>query len=311
MNKYTKEKTNEIKVLDKGFVRLDEVLGSDIKTVNSARVSFSAESQYVTEDKFHALKHSLDNLNKEEFLSRYPEDKYTTEYIEYFKFTNHSNLLKPKDFKLLKYLIKEKHHSPLRHSYITFHVKLPLAINAQWIKHQVGCGYSGEGWNQISHRYIDGTKEATKFDFYFPDGFRRQSSDNRQASLDEKVYPILDDTEWGNYIEYSREIDENGANVAYAVDALDVMKAISHETFFLYETLVKLGVAKEQARMILPQNVYTEVYWTCSLQAVLNFISLRKHNGAQYEIRKYAEAIEELLKPYFPATMYLWERYGK
>jgi thymidylate synthase (FAD) len=300
----------QIKVLDKGFVRLDDMMQAEIKAVNAARVSFSSKSDYLSEDKYEEFCQDYYELTDNEYDLKYPHEKYGEEYRDYFKNTNKDICLKPKDFKLLKYLIKEKHHSPLRHSYMTFHVKVPIAINAQWIKHQVGCNYSGDGWNQISHRYIDGTKDKTKFEFYFPDGFRKQSTDNRQASLDETIDPILNDIEWGEYNELSRDIDEDGKVIPYLVKGLDVFQTLTYEAFRLYESLVSEGVAKEQARMILPQNVYTEFYWTCSLQAVLNFLSLRKHSGAQYEIRKYAEAIEQLLEPHFPASIYLWQKYG-
>lgn len=310
MNDVINEVANEVKVLDKGFVRLDDMMGIDLTVINCARVSFQSKSELVEGDKVKAFIFDLDNLSEEDFILKYPDKKYTEDYKNYTKISNVENTLKPKDFTLFKYLIKEKHHSPLRHCQVRFHAKAPLAVTSQWFKHVISCVYSGEGWNQISHRYIDGTKDKTKFEFYFPDGFRKQSNDNKQASLDETIDPVLNEIEWGAYSEISRDIDDAGNTIPYTVQGLEVFQTLTYEAFRLYESLVEQGVAKEQARMILPQNVYTEFYWTCSLQAVLHFISLRKHSGAQYEIRKYAEAIEQILTPHFPASMYLWQKYG-
>ena len=300
----------KLDVLDHGFVELVDVMGSDLTAVNAARCSFAANTDFMEVEKISKLKKALESLDKDTFEVKYPKSKYTEEYIAYMLKANEGKVLKPKDFKLLKYLIEEKHHSPLRHSHIKFHVKVPLFVNGQWIKHQVACNYSGEGWNQISHRYIDGSKEKTKFEFYFPESFRTQSPDNRQASLEETINPFMDDIEWSNYHELSREQNEDGSAIYYIPTATDILKMKCHEMVDLYKELVRLGVSKEQARMVIPQNVYTEFIWTTSLQAVLNFIKLRKHVGAQYEIRQYAEALESIVGELFPASMSLWETYG-
>jgi len=307
----TLKSINEINVLDNGFVKLVDIMGSDLTAVNAARCSFAANTDFSEVEKVSKLKSALESLDKNKFEAEYPKSKYTEEYINYLLKANKEKVLKPKDFKLLKYLIKEKHHSPLRHSHIKFHVKVPLVVNGQWIKHQVACNYSGEGWNQISHRYIDGSKEKTKFDFYFPTTFRLQSEDNRQASLDETVNPFMESEQWREYGDFSRDYNETGEVLRYTPTATEVFKAKCLEAVALYEDLVRLGVSKEQARMVIPQNVYTEFIWTTSLQAVLNFIKLRKHTGAQYEIRQYAEALESIVGEIFPASMYLWETYGE
>ena len=80
-------------------------------------------------------------------------------------------------------------------------------------------------------------------------------------------------------------------------------------SYGLYKELLKMGVGKEQARGVLPVSFYTEVIWTCSLQGVLNFISLRDHEHAQWEIREYAKAVRELVSHVAPHTMAAWDKY--
>lgn len=182
------------------------------------------------------------------------------------------------DKKLIKYLAEHKHWSPFRHVYLQFHCKVPEFVARQWYKHVVGIAYSeapavDHAWNEVSLRYVD----ASEFDFYAPDGFRRQSDDNKQASTDE---PVADPT--GGL----REAYENQCRQALT----------------LYHDLVNQGVAREQARAVLPLSIYTEFYWTVSLQALVNFIQLRKHPGAQYEIRLYAEALEQFTRQVVPVS---------
>lgn len=184
--------------------------------------------------------------------------------------------LSESDERLIRYLAIHKHWSPFRHVQMQFHCKVPEFVARQWYKHVVGISYTesatiDHAWNEISLRYVD----ASEFDFYKPESFRQQSDDNKQASVDDPV----DDP--GNVLrdEYVRH---------------------SQQALELYTKLVAQGVAKEQARGVLPLNIYTEFYWTASLQAIVNFIYLRKHAGAQYEIREYADAIELLTKKVVP-----------
>lgn len=180
------------------------------------------------------------------------------------------------DKKLVRYLAKHKHWSPFRHVQLQFHCKVPEFVARQWYKHVVGIAYTDSAtvdhaWNEISLRYVD----AGDFDYYTPQGFRTQSESNKQASTNDHV------------------ADADGAlEKAY--------KEQSDNAFKLYNELVEKGVAKEQARGLLPLNIYTEFYWTVSLQALVNFIHLRKHAGAQYEIREYAEALEKLTQQVVP-----------
>lgn len=183
------------------------------------------------------------------------------------------------DAKLIKYLAAHQHWSPFRHVQLQFHCKVPEFVARQWYKHVVGIAYTDgasvdHAWNEISMRYVD----AGEFDFYAPQGgFRQQSANNRQASMDEPVA----DPQGEMAAAYRRQCDE---------------------ALKLYQQMVTAGVAKEQARGVLPLSIYTEFYWTASLQAVANFVKLRKHAGAQYEIRLYADAVEALTQLVVPVS---------
>lgn len=182
------------------------------------------------------------------------------------------------DKKLIHYLAEHKHWSPFRHVQLQFHCKVPEFVARQWYKHVVGISYSeaptnDHAWNEISLRYVD----ASEFNFYTPDGFRKQSENNKQASTDE----LVKDPDGQLLAEYNNQCKKS----------LD-----------LYHRLLEHGVAREQARGVLPLNIYTEFYWTVSLQALVNFIHLRQHEGAQYEIRLYADALEQLAGQVVPVS---------
>ncbi|WP_303674002.1 FAD-dependent thymidylate synthase [Vampirovibrio chlorellavorus] len=182
------------------------------------------------------------------------------------------------DKKLIRYLAEHKHWSPFRHVQFQFHCKVPEFVARQWYKHVVGIAYTDaatvdHAWNEISLRYVD----ASEFHFYTPDGFRKQSEDNKQASTDD----LVKDPDGLLMAEYQNHCQK----------ALD-----------LYHRLLEHGVAREQARGVLPLNIYTEFYWTVSLQALVNFIHLRTHAGAQYEIRLFADALHQLAQDVVPVS---------
>jgi thymidylate synthase (FAD) len=182
------------------------------------------------------------------------------------------------DVKLINFLAKHQHWSPFRHVQLQFHCKVPEFVARQWYKHVVGIAYTehatvDHAWNEISLRYVN----ASDFDVYVPNGFRTQSEDNKQASTDD----IVADTDGKlrqSYVDHCRQ------------------------ALTLYENLIESGVAREQARGVLPLNIYTEFYWTVSLQALANFIQLRTHAGAQYEIREFAHALEKLIADVVPVS---------
>ena len=179
----------------------------------------------------------------------------------------------PRDQKLLNYLVKHKHTSPFRGVVFKWQVKAPLFVARQWWKHVIGGTYANDqlGWNEKSFRYCVADDE----EFYVPNTFRRQSANNKQAS--------------------SGPLNGSGQGVAEAAysDALLVMKDA-------YRALLDAGVSKEQARGILPTCHYTSFVWTCSLQALLHFLSLRLPEDSQWEIRAYADHMAKIAEPIVP-----------
>jgi len=183
------------------------------------------------------------------------------------------------DERLVRYLAKYKHFSPFRHLQVQFHVKAPEFVMRQWYKHVVGIETTSNSsakdhaWNEISGRYVPVE------DFYTPSVFRQQSEDNKQATegaIDEQELALK---KWN-----------------------EVMSSITDG----YHQLLDMGVGKEQARAILPLNQYTEVYWTASFQAVMNFIELRNEKTSQWEIQEYAKVMLEQMKEVFPKTTKIW-----
>ncbi|MDD5360487.1 MAG: FAD-dependent thymidylate synthase [Ignavibacteria bacterium] len=180
---------------------------------------------------------------------------------------------------LVKFLAENKHFSPFRHSIVQFHVKAPEFVMRQWYKHVVGIETTSSyptkdhAWNEISGRYVPVN------DFYVPAQWRAQSENNKQASE-------------GTIEEQDR------ANSIFRNAMATILDC--------YEELLELGVAKEQARILLPLNQFTEVYWTASFQAIMNFIDLRDDKHAQWEIREYAVAIKEFMYELFPETTKIW-----
>lgn len=200
-------------------------------------------------------------------------------------FAKKAKTLQPKDVALINYLVKHRHDSPFRHAHVTFRIKAPEFVMRQWYKHVVGISYSEGGsgmrevdhaWNEVSGRYIEYGDE-----FYHPASFRRQSSDNKQATVDE---PVAAETE-------ARELYAESVRAA-------------HDS---YKKMLSLGVGREIARTVLPLSLYTEVIWTASLQAALNFVALRSHPNSQQEIQEYAGAVRDLLRAVAPAAVAAWE----
>ena len=184
------------------------------------------------------------------------------------------------DVKLIRYLAQHKHMSPFRHLQLTFVIHTSEVVCRQLYKHQVGCAFSsGEFreaatvWNEISGRYVEFPNE-----FHQITKFRKQHKSNKQAS---QADSLVDDNQKAREV-YDRTI---------------------RESFKAYEELLALDVCKEQARFVLPVGFMNTLTWTASLEAVVNFIKLRDHDGAQLEIRKLAQAMHTLVKPLAPASV--------
>lgn len=195
-------------------------------------------------------------------------------------FDSESTEFTERDGKLLNYLAKHKHTSPFRGVVFKWAVKCPLFVARQWYKHTIASTYVDDqlGWNEKSFRYVS----AEEAEFYIPLVFGKQSKDNRQATDG-----ILDATE--------QEL------------CFEVMQNATLQAHDAYKIMIKHGVSKEQARAILPASLYTSFVWTCSLQALFHFISLRIAKGAQGEIVAYAKALLELGRPVAPEAFEAFE----
>jgi thymidylate synthase (FAD) len=184
--------------------------------------------------------------------------------------------LDEKDEKLIGYLIKNKHTSTLEHCTITFRFSVPLFIRSQHHRHRTW------SYNEISRRYTD-----VNLQFYEPSVFRTQHKSNRQASnVDNQVDPCV------------FAYEDGGRTYASSM-----IRAHHRSSLELYNNLLKAGVCREQARGVLPQNLYTEYYGTVNLSNLLKFIDLRTHEGAQWEIQRVAEACLDIATDLFPKTV--------
>jgi thymidylate synthase (FAD) len=173
-------------------------------------------------------------------------------------------VLDPKDIKLIKYLAKHNHWSPFSHCFIQFRIKAPIFVARQLMKHTVGLA-----WNEVSRRYVD-----SKPEFYQPTYFRRKAPNVKQGSSSE---PVKSHTDWNATVD---------KYTAYMVT--------------LYELMLKEGICPEQARMILPQSMMTEWYWSGSLYAFARVCHLRLAKEAQAETRIVAENICRVCSEVFP-----------
>jgi len=214
-------------------------MGSDLSVVNAARVSFGKKSDWD--------------------LSGY--DGWTLP-------------LKPSDAKLIKYLAEHKHFSPFGHAFASFHVKAPIFVARQLVKHKF------LRWNEISRRYVDDEPE-----FYVPDVWRGRSEDKKQGSSGTVENVYTNHSVSGKVQDYSMVFED------YTQIANNV-----------YQGLLEQGVAPEQARMVLPQSTMTEWYWSGSLDAFASMCILRLKDDTQYETRLVANQISKEMKQLFPVS---------
>ena len=208
-------------------------MGNDLSVVNAARVSFGKTSE-MEDDAWGPPK------------------------------------LKAKDDKLIRYLAKHKHISPFGHAFASFHVKAPIFVARQLVKHKF------LRWNEISRRYVDDEPE-----FYMPEVWRGRSADKKQGSSGEEI----------NVAYYDRDDGYNDWPTDTNSIALEA-----------YQEMLVLGVAPEQARMVLPQSTMTEWYWSGSLDAFADMCRLRCASDTQAETREVADQISEKMKELFPVS---------
>jgi len=232
---------------DNNYVTLIDHMGDDLSVVNAARVSFGKRVE-------------LD-------LSQYDD-------VEYAKCLTQIPLLQDKDIKLIKYLAKHNHWSPFGHASMQFHIKAPVFVARQLVKHQVGLV-----WNEVSRRYVNNEPE-----FYTPEVWRASAENKKQGSSDE-------------------EIDINpstGSGPQMVDDYQQVLKSAK----WTYEHLLELGVCPEQARMVLPQSMMTEWYWSGTLYAFASICNLRCKPEVQLETQMIAKEIDIQSGKLFPVS---WE----
>ena len=205
-------------------VKLVDKMGTDLSVVNAARVSFAKESEWERPDLYE-------------------------------------NQLKDSDIKLIQYLAKHKHWSPFAHASLQFHIKAPIFVARQLVKHQVGLV-----WNEVSRRYVDDEPE-----FYIPQVWRKRPDKSiKQGSSNETIeYDISGSIEFVNQT---------------------------------YKNLLREGVAPEMARMVLPQNLYTEWYWSGTLYAFSRVCNLRCAKDTQSETREIANGIRDICSSEFPTS---------
>ena len=187
------------------------------------------------------------------------------------KFGGTDEDLSERDAKLISYLAKHKHTSPFNHSFITTRIKAPIFVARQLVKHKF------MPWNEVSRRYVDDEPE-----FYFPNGWRKKADNVKQGSSEETFIP---ESCW-----------------AY-VDANDDLAEHCDDSLRLYNSLLNQGVAAEQARMVLPQNMMTTWYWSGTLGAYCDMLRLRLDPHTQYESRIVAEKVKEIITPLFPVSV--------
>ena len=220
-------------------------MGSDLSVVNAARVSFGKKSEYKTLTKCYDTGEVVDKS------------------------------LALNDKKLIHYLAKHRHMSPFGHCFASFHVKAPIFVARQLVKHKF------LRWNEISRRYVDDDPE-----FYMPDQWRGRASDKKQGSAG-----IVDiDKYW------TENFDDDGG--------WNPMPALAYEdAMWCYLGLLEAGVCPEQARMVLPQSTMTEWYWSGSLDAFIDMCNLRCKEDTQYETRLVADYIRSEMIKLFPVSV--------
>ena len=174
------------------------------------------------------------------------------------------------DKKLIRYLAKHGHWTPFGHATLSYHIKAPIFVARQLIKHQVGLT-----WNEVSRRYVDDTP-----DFYDPEHWRARAEDKKQGS----------------------NADEHVDWIGRAERTSGRVFKLNEFALHTYNSLLNAGVCPEQARMVLPQSMMTEWYWTGSLYAFSRVCNLRCKVDTQEETRNIAWEIHDLAKEKFPVS---------
>lgn len=208
-------------------------MGDDLSVVNAARVSFGKKSEWEWE---------------ECGVKAFGNESYQR--------------LSDKDTKLIHYLAKHGHYSPFGHCFASFHIKAPIFVARQLVKHEY------LRMNEISRRYVDSEPE-----FYEPEVWRGRAKDKKQGSEG-----VVEDIQ------------------------TDALPQWHDDALHYYSMLLESGVAPEMARMVLPQSMYTEWYWSGSMDAFANMCNLRLKEDTQYETRLVAQQIDKVMGELYPVS---------
>jgi thymidylate synthase (FAD) len=220
-----------------------------------------------------------DNIGSVEYVQHMGDD-LTIVNAARVSFGKQKDKIDGRDKKLIKYLITNRHTSTLEHNVVTFRFCVPLYVRSQHHRHRTW------SYNEISRRYTD-----ENLRFYEPKAFRTQHKSDRQASNDEnQINP--------NILSIKKTLIPSNTLAAASAVMEHHCKSID-----LYKDLMKAGVCREQARGVLPQNLYTEYYGTVNLNNLVKFLDLRLDSHAQWEIRKVAEACRDIASELWPETM--------
>lgn len=222
-------KNDKIKVLDKGFIRLVEKMGTDSSITQAARVSYGDGTKSVSTDT-----------------------------------------------KLIHYLYKNKHTSPFEMCELKFHLKMPMFIARQWLRHRTA------NVNEYSARY-----SIVKDEYYIPE--------SKHICYQDKV---------------NKQASGEAVPLELAQHFRDSVETESTILFDNYKYFLNKGISRETCRILLPQNIYTQFYWKIDLHNLLHFIRLRNSKHAQYEIRQYAKRIlKDIIQVYYPITYEAFKKY--
>jgi thymidylate synthase (FAD) len=172
------------------------------------------------------------------------------------------------DEALIRFLMRDRHGSPFEHNAFRFHIRAPIFVAREWMRHRVG------SFNEFSLRYAKATD-----DFYVPEVEDVRTQVGKPGAY---TFEPVDD----QLAEQTRE----------------ELQAVYDQAYATYERLVEAGVAREVARSVLPVGAYTQFYWTVNARSLMNFVSLRNSEFAQLEIRRYAEAVESFFAARMPVT---------
>lgn len=220
-----------------GFVRLVRYTGDELDIVNAAKVSFAKESQYEPDGSLSAA-----------------------------------------DEGIIRYLLTKKHGSPFEHGFMAqFHIRVPIVVMREWIRHRIGFSY-----NEESGRYTE-----MRGDFFYPEKVRTQHGKP------------------GAYV--FKDTEDKGLEEYFKAE----LRLSSERQYEKYREFIDLGVAKEQCRLFLPLNIYTEFRWTCNARSLMNFLALRNDPPAMKEIRDYAEVIEDIFAKEMPTVHKYFEEAGR